>query len=204
MRQYLLTTLCLLSLFVAGCTSSLHPREVKNGTDSSTVKGEITNGTDSTVKKDETRFDLKSSTPQVILALKCQVDAMQCKSAPIKKIPYYISFYTNKASLNEKGHKALEELSEAFKREKSLFERNRLIIAGHTDSRGSPQYNRKLSEKRALTVKDYLSDALDIDDSHFIVKGYGEDRLKIKNDNTPQERAINRRVEFTLYSHSTQ
>jgi outer membrane protein OmpA-like peptidoglycan-associated protein len=199
-KQYSLTILCLLSLFIVSCTSSHNPKRTTNGT----VQ---TNGTTQNDElPDELPFDLANRgdsythTPQqVVNALKCQVAYEQCKSAPIRKVPFYVSFDTNKASLNRKGRKALEELSIAFEREKSLFIRNRLIIAGHTDSRGKEWYNMQLSEKRALTVKNYLANELGISSSHFIAEGYGEEQPIEKND-TPQKRARNRRVEFRLFN----
>jgi len=70
-------------------------------------------------------------------------------------------------------------------------------ISGHTDNIGSDKYNQKLSEKRAKSVKKYLLANFDIDKNRIIAKGYGEKRPIASND-TPEGRALNRRVEFKI------
>ena len=51
----------------------------------------------------------------------------------------------------------------------------KIVIAGHTDSRGTPQYNLALSEKRANAVRQYLI-GLGANGSNVSTVGYGEDR----------------------------
>ena len=51
----------------------------------------------------------------------------------------------------------------------------KIVIAGHTDSRGTPQYNLALSEKRANAVRQYLI-GLGANGSNISTVGYGEDR----------------------------
>jgi len=70
-------------------------------------------------------------------------------------------------------------------------------ISGHTDNIGSDKYNQKLSEKRAKSVKKYLLANFDIDKNRIIAKGYGEKR-PIASNETPEGRALNRRVEFKI------
>jgi len=204
-KQYSLTILCLLSLFIVSCMSS-HNIGKTNKHHVQTNSTSQANGTVQEDKLEDERFDLTNkgdahtyTSLQVVNALKCQAAEEQCKSAPIRKVPYYISFQSNKASLNDKGRKALKALSEDFEREIDFFISHPVIIAGHTDSKGGKQHNMNLSKDRALTVKNYLVNELGISRSHFIAKGYGEEQLEIKNDNTPQKRAINRRVEFSLF-----
>ncbi|MBU0568368.1 OmpA family protein [bacterium] len=68
-------------------------------------------------------------------------------------------------------------------------------IHGHTDSKGSSEYNRRLSVQRAQRVKRFLLDEFNIPANRLIVKGHGENRPIALND-TPEGRAMNRRVEF--------
>jgi outer membrane protein OmpA-like peptidoglycan-associated protein len=70
----------------------------------------------------------------------------------------------------------------------------RFIIEGHTDARGTDQYNQTLSEQRAQAVKKYLVDSGEIDNRRLDVIGYGETHL-IDTDNPEAE--INRRVRIT-------
>ena len=67
-------------------------------------------------------------------------------------------------------------------------------IEGHTDSVGSPDYNVELSRQRASSIQRYLVRNFAISPERLIVKGYGESRPRVANDNEAGRR-INRRVE---------
>jgi len=71
-----------------------------------------------------------------------------------------------------------------------------ILLQGHTDSRGSVAYNQKLSEERAVAVKDALV-RLGIDSDKIATKGYGESKPVVSN-STDEGRAENRRVEATF------
>ena len=58
----------------------------------------------------------------------------------------------------------------------------KIVIAGHTDSRGTPQYNLALSEKRANAVRQYLI-GLGANGSNISTVGYGEDRPSSEGEN---------------------
>lgn len=68
----------------------------------------------------------------------------------------------------------------------------RFMIAGHTDSRGSDEYNQKLSRRRADTVARYLTEKFDIAAGRLEVTGLGESQLY---DAGRPEDPINRRVQ---------
>ncbi|MFA6815210.1 MAG: OmpA family protein [Lentisphaeria bacterium] len=70
-----------------------------------------------------------------------------------------------------------------------------LVIEGHCDSRGSDEYNRALSERRALSVLQYLS-SLGITPSLMQTISYGEDKPVVMNATTEAEYQKNRRAEF--------
>ncbi|QHM71915.1 OmpA family protein [Mixta intestinalis] len=72
-----------------------------------------------------------------------------------------------------------------------------IVVAGHTDNTGSTQKNQALSLKRAEAVRDWMRDSGDVAESCFAVQGYGESRPVADND-TPEGRALNRRVEISL------
>jgi outer membrane protein OmpA-like peptidoglycan-associated protein len=69
-------------------------------------------------------------------------------------------------------------------------------IAGHTDSTGSEDYNRKLSEQRAESVKTALI-GMGVNPSRLTTIGYGEGR-PIASNNTEGGRQQNRRVEVRI------
>ena len=66
------------------------------------------------------------------------------------------------------------------------------MVAGHTDAVGSEGYNQDLSERRADTIKKYLSEKYGITDSNLVTVGYGES--KPKDANAPMD-PTNRRVQ---------
>jgi outer membrane protein OmpA-like peptidoglycan-associated protein len=69
-------------------------------------------------------------------------------------------------------------------------------VQGHTDSRGSDEYNMGLSERRATAVSRYLR-SKGVADSRLTTKGYGESAPVSSND-TDDGRAQNRRVTFLI------
>lgn len=69
-------------------------------------------------------------------------------------------------------------------------------ISGHTDSKGSDEYNLNLSQGRSQAVVDYVA-GQGIDKNRLQAHGYGETKPIDTND-TDEGRANNRRVEFTI------
>ena len=69
-------------------------------------------------------------------------------------------------------------------------------MSAHTDSFGSDDYNYKLSDNRARSVMEYIL-SKGIATNRISSKGYGETKPVAEND-TPENRQLNRRVEFTI------
>lgn len=69
-------------------------------------------------------------------------------------------------------------------------------VEGHTDTDGTPERNKSLSERRAQSVADYLVKA-GVVGSRLNAIGYGETKALAPND-TPENKAKNRRIEFTV------
>ncbi len=85
-----------------------------------------------------------------------------------------------------------------------LTENPKIIIelGAHTDSKGSADYNQKLSQKRAESCVDYLLEK-EIPSERLIPKGYGESEAVASNEcidgsDNPDGRAQNRRTEFKI------
>ncbi len=72
----------------------------------------------------------------------------------------------------------------------------RIEIAGHTDADGRDGYNQKLSEGRAIAVREYLIRA-GVIASRLDARGYGESR-PVGDNNTDEGKARNRRIEFNV------
>lgn len=99
-----------------------------------------------------------------------------------------IYFETGKATLNTAVSPDLDKLTQFMKDNPDT----RLEIQGHTDNVGSLNLNNKLSQSRANSVVDYLTNK-GIDKSRLIAKGYGPS-MPISNNTTPEGKAKNRRV----------
>ena len=76
------------------------------------------------------------------------------------------------------------------------FPHYKLEIQGHADHVGAPAYNMELSRKRAEEVKAYLVNK-GVQAGRITVNSLGETNPTVAND-TPENRALNRRVEFKL------
>ena len=72
----------------------------------------------------------------------------------------------------------------------------RVSIEGHTDNKGNPDKNRKLSKRRAEAVKSYLVDN-GIKAERLETVGWGPDQ-PIESNRTKAGRAVNRRGEFMI------
>lgn len=106
-----------------------------------------------------------------------------------------IEFDTNSAALKKTSFYILKELGMALLSEE--LSGSNMLVAGHTDSDGSDDYNLNLSVQRADTVKQYLTINFDIPESRLKIRGYGES-LPLKPNSTPDNKQINRRVEIRI------
>jgi outer membrane protein OmpA-like peptidoglycan-associated protein len=80
---------------------------------------------------------------------------------------------------------------------------SQVMIAGHTDAKGSEQYNQTLSRKRAESVKNWLIKNANADEKIIKTVGYGETKpvaanTKPDGSDNPEGRQKNRRVEITV------
>jgi outer membrane protein OmpA-like peptidoglycan-associated protein len=74
-----------------------------------------------------------------------------------------------------------------------------ILIAGHTDSDGSEQYNQSLSERRAKAVSDYTM-MQGVASSRLSIIGLGENE-PIATNNTVEGKQLNRRVEIAIFAN---
>ena len=73
---------------------------------------------------------------------------------------------------------------------------SKMVVEGHTDSQGAAQMNQDLSQKRAQAVRDYLV-SRGIAADRITAQGFGPTR-SIADNNSPEGRANNRRVEIVV------
>ena len=103
-----------------------------------------------------------------------------------------IHFDFNSAKIRPESYPLIDEFGKALKGDLSGAT---VMIEGHTDSKGTMEYNQTLSVKRAQAVADFLKAHHAISSLRMIVKGYGETKPIDVND-TEEGRFRNRRVEF--------
>jgi OmpA-OmpF porin, OOP family len=103
-----------------------------------------------------------------------------------------IYFDFDKTTLKKESFVELNKVVEFLKQNSSV----EIEIAGHTDNKGSDQYNENLSQGRSQSVVDYLIEQ-GIESYRLSAHGYGESKPIDTND-TDDGRANNRRVEFTV------
>jgi len=101
-------------------------------------------------------------------------------------------FDTASADLNSAGSDAMDSMFNALAEYKGI---TGIMVTGHTDSRGSDEYNQVLSEQRAQTVAAAIQSVYP--DARIDVKGMGESTPVASND-TAEGRQLNRRVEIEV------
>jgi len=106
------------------------------------------------------------------------------------KIDLEIRFDYNSADIAKTSMQAVQLLGKALS-DPSL-KGSTFVVAGHTDAIGGEEYNQGLSERRADTIKRYLSEKFGINGSDLVTVGYG--KTKPKDANAPLDPS-NRRVQ---------
>jgi outer membrane protein OmpA-like peptidoglycan-associated protein len=107
-----------------------------------------------------------------------------------KFVTHGIHFTFDKSDILPESMGTINEIYQMLKNHSDL----KLEIDGYTDSDGSKDYNLKLSQQRAKSVKKQLV-KMGIDDGRLTTKGFGESN-PVETNSTPEGKANNRRVEF--------
>lgn len=110
----------------------------------------------------------------------------------IKSISMELTFDFDSAGLSERSKQVLKNLGAAIGRP-SLSD-YQFRIEGHTDSIGRAEYNKRLSDRRAQSVRSYLLGSSRIPATRLQAVGMGEESPK---EGTDPEDPANRRVQIT-------
>lgn len=103
-----------------------------------------------------------------------------------------LNFEFGKAEIKKDSFPYLDKLADTLLKSKNWT----LEIQGHTDDKGTEDYNLKLSQNRADAVKNYLVSKGVVADT-ITAKGFGETKPIVAND-SDANREKNRRVEFKI------
>lgn len=106
-----------------------------------------------------------------------------------------ILFGFDSSELTAQSRQNIAQLAETLKK----YDDTEILIEGHTDSKGSDDYNQSLSERRAAEVGNTLV-LLDVKRKRIQQVGYGE-TMPVADNSTEQGRAKNRRVEVAIYAN---
>lgn len=139
--------------------------------------------------------DSKDECPGTLEGL--QVDANGCVSvtttaAPQQVVLKGVTFVSGSAELAPNAKTVLDVAYDALAGQTNL----RVELGGHTDSSGDDKMNQKLSQRRADSVRKYLTDK-GIAGDRLVAKGYGESQ-PIADNKTKEGRQENRRVVFKI------
>jgi outer membrane protein OmpA-like peptidoglycan-associated protein len=107
-------------------------------------------------------------------------------------MPSNITFGTDQDQINPGFYPTLNAVAVVLRK----YDRTLVDVNGHTDSTGDDNYNFRLSERRALSVANYITSQGN-DPRRFSVLGFGETQ-PIASNGTESGRAQNRRVEIQL------
>jgi outer membrane protein OmpA-like peptidoglycan-associated protein len=106
------------------------------------------------------------------------------------KIDLEITFDYNSADISLKSLPSVQALGRALT--SSDLKGSTFIVAGHTDAIGGEAYNQDLSERRADSIKRYLTEKFRIAGNDLVTVGYGKSKLKDPSNPTAE---MNRRVQ---------
>ncbi|MBX3155116.1 MAG: OmpA family protein [Deltaproteobacteria bacterium] len=104
-----------------------------------------------------------------------------------------VEFDTNSDVILPAGKPILDEVAKVMKDHPEIL---KVEVQGHTDTDGTHDYNVKLSDRRAASVRRYL-ESKGIASDRMVSKGYGPDKPIASNDNDAGK-ADNRRVEVII------
>ena len=115
-------------------------------------------------------------------------------------LPVYFGF--DKSNITDASAVRLDKIV-ALMKDNTAIE---IEVSAHTDSRGSSDYNLRLSNRRAKSAIDYIV-SMGVDRNRLIGKGYGESRMLNKCVNgvecSEEAHAKNRRTEFAILNTQT-
>jgi len=204
----------------AACTLTASPEEIQKG-ESSTItfstSGKVkyamldgeevdvtgatktVNPTASTTYMGEVKGSGGTKTCSVTVAVTCPPSPPPPKV--IDRLTIHVNFDFDKSDIRRVDMPELQKAIDFVRK----YPGSKVRVEGHTDSKGTEEYNQKLSERRAEAVKQYLIKKGAVESSMISATGYGESRPIAPNEtpdgkDNPEGRAENRRVEILIMS----
>jgi len=107
-------------------------------------------------------------------------------------LPSGILFDVDKSDVKPTAKDSIAKAAEVLVKYPDTY----VTVEGHTDSTGKPEYNQRLSERRADSVRDLLVQ-YGVPASRLSIRGYGESN-PVADNSTPEGRQSNRRVQLEI------
>lgn len=119
--------------------------------------------------------------------------SLQKVQAGVSRILHNIYFDFGKATFTTESYTELNKLEKMMAGNANT----QIEISGHTDAIGNDAGNKRLSQRRANAVVNYIVNK-GIDQRRLTAVGYGEEKPLASNDDESEGRELNRRVEFRI------
>ena len=121
------------------------------------------------------------------------LDVLRVGDGILLRIPAALTFDTGSAAVKPQFDATLLEIARTVKTRSKTF----VDVYAHTDTTGTEQVNKALSDKRAAAVASYLA-SHGVARARIASRGFGESAPLYVPDDTETEKAANRRVEIRL------
>lgn len=143
---------------------------------------------------DNSSEERKQKNRRIEAIIDCAVDIKGLTPVPDRLcLTLKTEFDTDSAVIKPQYHDEIAKVADFMKENPTVT----AVVEGHTDNVGKPDYNLKLSQRRAESVVNYLAENFGIDRSRLSAKGYGDTR-RIAYNSTPEGRQKNRRINVIL------
>lgn len=145
------------------------------------------------------QLELQRKQLQMEEAAREELQLKETEKAVTMKLEGDVLFDFDKAEIKPEAERTLDQVGTVI----GQFPEGKVLIEGHTDSKGSPDINLELSKRRAEAVKDWLVKKKGVPESVITTRGSGETKPVAPDKNpdgsdNPQGRQQNRRVEITV------
>jgi outer membrane protein OmpA-like peptidoglycan-associated protein len=145
------------------------------------------------------QLELQRKQLQLEEAARKELQLQETEKAVTMKLEGDVLFDFGKAEVKPEAEQTLDKVGTVI----GQFPEGKVLIEGHTDSKGSPDINLELSKRRAEAVKDWLVKKKGVPESVITSRGFGETKPVAPDKNpdgsdNPQGRQQNRRVEITV------
>jgi outer membrane protein OmpA-like peptidoglycan-associated protein len=157
------------------------------------AQGELTATKQQLAASEQARKDAEAKAKEAMAALAAaSVPVKQETRGLVITLSGSVLFASGKSTLLPSAQSKLNEVADALKTEVN----HKIVVEGHTDSKGSDATNHELSLRRAEAVRSYLI-TRGVDESSIVAVGLGSTN-PVADNASPEGRANNRRVEIVV------